>query len=159
MTIRLARHYFSHISLSPPDITQHIFCISTHTADHSHTMPSLPSLRTALLATTSLISTTLLTLSIATLYLTAHYTHALDGSVPGGLYIWYGPIGSPERQVYWHDYDAGNLTQDLFHFDYDIENERWILGSAAVGLVAGLAGVAACLISCWNQRKTMVRAR
>jgi hypothetical protein len=131
---------------------------SLHTPPISHIMPSPPSLRTALLATTTLISTTLLTLSIATLYLTTHYTHALNASAPGGLYTWYGPVGLPEREIYWHDYDAGNLTQDLFHFDYDIENERWILASAAMGLVAGLAGIATCLIGCWNQRQTMVRA-
>jgi hypothetical protein len=60
--------------------------------------------------------------------------------------------------MYWQNYDAGTLTQDPFRFDYDIQNEQWILGSAAVGLIAGFAGVATCLMSCWEQRKTMVRA-
>jgi hypothetical protein len=116
-----------------------------------------PSLRTTLLTSTTLVSTTLSALSLATLYLTAHYTHGIEGAIRGGgLYIWYGSVGSPERTQYWKDLDARDVTQDRFHFDYDVENERWISVSAALGLLAGLAGLAMCGIRWWKNKKQQV---
>jgi hypothetical protein len=110
-----------------------------------------PSLHTPLLTFITLVSTTLLAISIATLGLTAHYTHGIGSA--GGSYIWYGAVDSPERAQYWKEFDAGNVTQERFHFAYDGENERWISASAALGLLAGLAGLVMCGWSWWNKKQ------